>query len=486
MKHANINDQWRTASKRKFKNHIGKISFENLQLFGTNELVFKDGGINAICGLNGSGKSTLISAIKSILQIKVEREKDLILFKKIRGAKIHADLFLENTAKVSKIEYNSDLTILSDDITEGVPYLFIDLYSANEVLKLYHEKDIFEVVKDQLEPYNLKPHQLLEISQICGKEYSGVSIYEMEEVGQYSRFPYFKVISKNVEYGSDMMGFGEHALFYLYWNLISAGKDSIIIVEEPETFVSAYSQECLLNFIAKYSAENGIWFLISTHSPTILKNIPNKNIFLLNTTSDNEILITTPTDNTDYENFLRIKLEKIGVVFTEDEVSLYFAQTWMSHYSRTLEKQFTFQKLNGESQLKEALSFVKIDNSPFKIIGVFDGDMNGKLNGGIIEKFNWPHLVLPGLYAPEIELKNATIKSIPKLALRAHRSEIELKIIIDRLSTLDHHDWLIELEREIGFGMKGLVKILFSLWIEIPENVPLSDLSFEEFKKIFT
>lgn len=65
------------------------------------------------------------------------------------------------------------------------------------------------------------------------------------------------------------MGLGE--LSYIYWCLVRAPEHSILIVDEPETYLAHYSQTALLDVLAMFCSEKSIWGVIATHSFTILK-----------------------------------------------------------------------------------------------------------------------------------------------------------------------------------------------------------------------
>src|SRR5207249_4749613 len=102
------------------------------------------------------------------------------------------------------------------------------------------------------------------------KEYSECKIFEVPEYDEIEKFPYFKATSNGVSYGSETMGQGELSLLIVLWELLTLPKNSILLLEEPETHVSPRSQEALMNVIAQNIVEKGIWTIVTTHSPVIV------------------------------------------------------------------------------------------------------------------------------------------------------------------------------------------------------------------------
>ena len=55
-------------------------------------------------------------------------------------------------------------------------------------------------------------------------------------------------------------------------------KDTLLIIEEPETFISITSQTHFANYLGEQMAKKGVKVILTTHSPYILENIRNNNV----------------------------------------------------------------------------------------------------------------------------------------------------------------------------------------------------------------
>lgn len=68
MRSAKVQDYWRKAYKREYKNSILTLDLKGLNNLAEIEL---SKGVVAFCGLNGAGKSTIISAIKDLVGLSL-------------------------------------------------------------------------------------------------------------------------------------------------------------------------------------------------------------------------------------------------------------------------------------------------------------------------------------------------------------------------------------------------------------------------------
>ena len=58
------------------------------------------------------------------------------------------------------------------------------------------------------------------------------------------------------------MGLGEVSALYIYWCLSRAAENSILIVDEPETYLAHNSQSALIDVLAKFCSEKAFGVLL--------------------------------------------------------------------------------------------------------------------------------------------------------------------------------------------------------------------------------
>lgn len=455
MRSAKVNDYWRTLYKRNY-DHI----IENVNLNGVSGItnVELSKGIFAICGLNGAGKSTIISSLKDIFGLKTTSQ-DL---KKVDGKAVEANIIWKGEKKTLS---NKDRTKFIDiDGNQGI-INYIDYKQSTDILE-YLDQDNLEELLEQYDQNVLDKNALSDLNYIVGKEYDEVRLIEIED--EDSSIPYFKVNIHGIEYDSLSMGIGEHFLFYIYWLFNRIEKTGVVLIEEPETFISINSQKKLMNYIAKKSSEIGLSIIIATHSPYIIKNIRKENICIVSRYSKH-VSVIKPIYEKESLSSLGLEIPKRGCIFVEDYVAEIFLSVILSRNHSYLLKEYNIEYVHGETGITERLKFPYSDKFTYKIIGIYDGDMRGKINKDR-DKINWKYDFLPVSDAIEIEFKKCIKDNIHKLSILLNCKESKLIYSLSLIEGENHHDWLSDFAKELGVDILHLVNRLFDIWYEIEDN----------------
>ncbi|MBD2864644.1 ATP-dependent nuclease [Paenibacillus oceani] len=470
MRNAKINDHWRRTYNRNYPNKINSIKYENIPGLGSGNINF-NGGITAICGINGAGKTTFLSAILGMLQPNFIENSNIHLLK-IQNSSILGDLQINNESFSRGIDVIGDKIEVTQEGTE-VSSAWIDSSTyGNEMVSLFQDMRNIEELLDQHEPRLSSYEEINLTSYIIGKTYNSIMTYELElEVDKV--VPYFKVNCDGVEYGSELMGAGEISVLFILWQLQRVNNNSVLLIEEPETFLSPHAQEALLNVFAKFSEEKGLWFILSTHSPNILSRIPPKHVRLVSRLRNN-VRVIVPQDQS-YLNSLGIPIRKLGILFVEDRAAREFTKVWLSRYAPQLVSQLEIRDINSESKIKGILNDFPTFEGWLKIIGVFDADQSQRVN----ETFNWPYIFLPGVKSPEEELRNSAYAKPEYLAEISNRSLDMIHMVLSEIDGLNHHDWLVEFHRKLGITYEQLVFLLFETWHSCDSNSASAKNSFD-------
>ncbi|SES17672.1 ATP-dependent endonuclease [Psychrobacillus sp. OK032] len=457
MRTATITDHWKNVYDSKYSFKLENMIFENLKGLDYGEIHF-NGGITAICGTNGVGKTTLLQAIGSFL----ESEKPIFgnYFK--LG---EVNLVGEITIKATRIERN----VVIDDSKQKVstPEIvdinceWIDAsLEAPQLISFFAEMtNIVELLESEGE-MDLDEDELTMLSYIVGKQYDAVKIYETEYSDEVIR-PYFKVKYKGIEYGTEQMGLGELAVHLIFWRLNRIRRNSVLLLEEPETYLAPRSQEALLNAIAKISEKNKVWVIITTHSPVILTRIPPKHIRLLVNGKDSVKIIELES-NIDALQVIGVPNNKKGIIFVEDRAARVYVRYLIGKFAPNLLQEYEIIDVGGVkgiiNNLKNFPEYIKW----LKIIGIFDGDQREIIK----EKFNWPYLFLPGVEAVEQPFMRILDEKRELFAKLTGVSLDRIDIALTALEGKDHHDWLIELPEKLGLTYEQVIGYLFETGIQ--------------------
>jgi predicted ATPase len=133
----------------------------------------------------------------------------------------------------------------------------------------------------------LSPDACREVSNIIGQDYEAVRLIEHSFYGgQLAQ----SVILKRVglEYSEAFAGSGETSIVVLVHAIMSASEKSLILLDEPETSIHPKAQQRLQEFLLQQIITRKHQIVISTHSPTIINNLPPEAV---------KVMYIDPTDN---------------------------------------------------------------------------------------------------------------------------------------------------------------------------------------------
>ena len=478
MRTAKVRDQWRKLYEKTFKFKVSKITYKNLKGLGSGDVEFR-GGITAICGSNGVGKSTLLNAISSV--VSSERLTSVKLTNlKLEGSELFGEFVDSGQSVTRKVNIIRD-KIEADPDTIDVESVWID--SSLDAPKLI---DIFSNTTHLNELLEAEASKVLTesesslISYIVGKEYSNCEVFELE-LEAYGLVPYFKVVSNGAEYGSEAMGLGEISVHYLLWNLNRIEKNSVVLMEEPETYLAPRSQEALLDGIAKLAADKKLWVILTTHSPNIIRNIPLEHIRILNRIHEN-VEISTPNNNLESIYSLGLNPQKLGVILVEDRCAREFTKCWLGRFDPSITQQYEIIDIGSKEKILQQVENFPNAGSWLKIYGLFDGNERGQ-----IEEFNnkWKFSYLPGSQAPELFLKNIAVMMRNELSTISGRELSRINAALSNLEGRNYHDWIIEFPRQIGLGYEQLIAYLVQISMTNNDFYNLHLSAFHEFEEEF-
>lgn len=452
MRTARINDHWRRIKRREYFTYLKSINLNGC--IDINEVNVGD-GIQCICGLNGVGKSTIIAAIKAIIGLPLE-EQDRIKI----DERVFSGIFLYNSEEVecSSMKGNRLLDIVND--IECIKY--IDASQSFRVLEFFlHQENIDELI-EQSESTELETEIVKNINYLVGRDYEKIQMYELDEISNFDTIPYFIVSEGDMEYDTRKMGMGEHFLFYTYWMFLKTPENSLVIIEEPETFVGVNSQLGIMNIIAMLADEKGCSFLITTHSPYILQNISDDNIRIIARASDMVSVRTVKNEN-DIDTLLGIKQRISGTFFVEDDMAKIFLTQLLEHEAPDLSKKYLIEIAQSASQISQCLQFIKTENIRYSFIGVYDADQRETIN---IKKLKWPFVFLPVEKDVEREIIKylSEKKNVINLAEKLGKDIDDLLIALNSVRGEDYHDKIIDLCRNLSVELIVFIGVFYELW----------------------
>ncbi|WP_206922935.1 ATP-dependent nuclease [Alicyclobacillus suci] len=476
MRMARAKDHWRHVYENSYRYKVTSIELNELRGIGKGTISFS-GGITALCGLNGAGKTTILRAILGVLSKDPdELGLDDEIVNRLRGSNISASLFIDGKESGRTIAVSEE-NVSMEPQNSPIETVWIELFhQISQILDFYKQANFADLL--EASGYREADNEELEdLSYIVGRHYESGEIYEIEHP-QLDYVPYFTVSTGSADYGAEDMGMGEFAAFYIMWHLRRILKDSILLIEEPETFLAPKSQSALLDIVAKFSAKKRIWVIFTTHSPAILNRIPPEHIrFVARAAGD--VRISTPSKQTDFLLPLGVPVSKKGVILVEDKAAEQLTRCWLGLFRPSLIQDYDIVWAGSTTSIQRLLKdipFIKLSNW-LEIIGLFDGDQRGKIQ----DDYKWPFSFLPTSEAPEHFLMKAAYSSQERLADLLGRDVDSISRALSLLDGVNHHDWLTILPDYVAVSFEQCVSALFTIWASEPTSLTMAEEAFEQF-----
>lgn len=117
------------------------------------------------------------------------------------------------------------------------------------------------------------------IGKILGRKYKSIRLIE-HSLFTNDRAPTIILQSENLKYSEAFAGSGEFAVSILVHKVMDCAKTSLILLDEPEVSLHPAAQCSLMKFLSDQALKNKHQIVISTHSSSIIKDLPKEAIKL--------------------------------------------------------------------------------------------------------------------------------------------------------------------------------------------------------------
>lgn len=467
MRKAKETDYWDKVYKRKYPISLKKIDLNGLN--NINEIELSD-GVVVICGLNGAGKSTIISAIKTVIGMPLS-DHDI---HRINDCSIEGEFRINTQILHCSNREGERCCDFGMDISK---VKFLDCDESAKAQQFIIKQCNLEELIEQNEEYKFSEEEIEEINYLTGKRYAVCEVRELEDIEGIGTIPYFQVTVDDIEYNSSGMGSGEHFLLYLFWCINKFEKETILIVEEPETYVSIQSQMHFINYLGKQIAEKGIQVIMTTHSPHLLEHVKNQNIRIISRVG-NMTVIKVPDENMLAESILGIEVKCAGTLFVEDKVACDFLSIILEDKAPYILKRYTIEIVSGENAISKCLEFPRSEKIKYNFVGIYDGDMRSRLD---ISKLQWNGVFLPGEKPLEVLYREYLHcdKHVNSFCQSISKDKDDILTFLSTIDGADYHDWFEELRKHLAVDGRQLVRIFYNL-MEMDDAI---DVFIDELKK---
>lgn len=476
LREAKIDFIWKALYRRNYRTALTRIAYQSLSCLEDDEVEIS-ASITAIVGLNGIGKSTLLAAVAELLcrgSQQIAAGHNL----RLSGSSAQATILRDGSPiQISVSEIDGERKFAGEVGPEE--FGWIDPSLGTRIVHAIDDDIGFQSVLESLTPIRLDADELAAIAYLTKKSYSACEIYEVSDYGPFDRFPYFRVACADQTYGSERMGQGELSLLLIYWKLRDLPNDSVLILEEPETHVSPHSQNCLMNLLAKFSVEKGIWTVIATQSPTVIRRIPLKHVRLFSQVNGRTRLISAATLD-QVSNILGGGVAYRGALLVEDVSAKEFLRNILDELDPSFLMRFEIISVGSESAITAALKSMPRTGSWCTLVGLYDGDQSERLTNvdgdRLRAEAKWPFLFLPGTCDPDQLLRDSLTDSNARERLAELLAKPGEVVHLAAAHTMgcDYHDFVVEFSRFVGLDATVVRRAMTRLWLSTEQNCNLA------------
>lgn len=476
MRNASLTDSLRRlqSGAKEWPISISRLAITDIPTLGSLE-VSSTLPILVLSGPNGVGKTTLLRAVWAALDAK-NAAAQISADKKLLSGRALVQLASNKAQHTAEVEFSSgNINALSQ---AELPVTYIDV--AADVAQVQGALLAFGSTEEIINGVGSKALDAGELEQlnfILQRQYRQVTVYEVELSDEFGLAPFFEVAYGDNRYDSRTMGAGEAAAFYLWWKFDRSPKGSVILLEEPEAFLSFGCQETLAAHIVAQAASKLLCIVVSTHSAPLINLLPKECTKFISR-DERGIHITSSNPPRAYLHRLGIEAPLRALAFVEDSAGAEFTRLILEKFDPLLSRSIQIERRNGDGGVVTALRLTETLEGNLRFVAFLDGDIRGKLPDDVARSGAF----LPGNIRVERAFREMNAKSPEKLAELTGNPD--LSAILASLEGDDDHDWFEKLAKELAWSKAHLFQVLFGIWIRDTANLDAAKACYEEACKI--
>jgi energy-coupling factor transporter ATP-binding protein EcfA2 len=317
-----------------------------------------------------------------------------------------------------------------------------------------------------INPARLNKQDVTGLRAILGRKYEEVEVHTFDNDNLDRPYaPYIRARVGEAWVDSTMMSLGElwvhHVINFV---LRFASSNQVILVDEPEAFVSPRGQRAFIDEIARYALRSHVQIIIATHSPNIFESLPLKHLRICLSTHEGARLVV-PKNSSQVRDAIGVETPLHGVVFVEDDMAARMLASLLDLIHPLLSRSIDVVPSGGVQQAVQAAMVMRAA-ARLRTAIVLDGDQQNQppSTGDVAVMF------LPGTRPPEEELIEVVSRRPESLAERLGCDVDLIYAVHDTIRFTGHQDWLRRLASRLGTPEPVLFDAILRIWLERSAN----------------
>jgi energy-coupling factor transporter ATP-binding protein EcfA2 len=309
------------------------------------------------------------------------------------------------------------------------------------------------------EPETVGAGEPARLRQILGKSYEhvGWQAVDLDDL----ILPFFTARVDGRDYTSDMMSMGEVWVHYVLWVLRTASASSIVLIDEPEAFLSPTGHSAFLHEIARKALASKAQVVMSTHSTAMIAATPTTCLRVI-TNGAAGARISEPSTTAEALRVLGLEPGVRALVVVEDDFAAAVVTRTLTTLAADVAGTIEVVPAGGASSAIAAGGAL-MRSSRLRACVVLDGDQRD----GRPSDRRVPVVYLPG-DAPEVAISAPTRANPSALAARLGRTESAVDYALDANRFEDHHDWFTSAAVALGTSREALIDGAILVWLTEP------------------
>lgn len=446
-----LENSWNTNS---FPKHLESIELKNVRGWTGQKIEFKF-PITAVVRENGMGKSTIIQAAASVYKSQTDN----------RG--FFASDFFPDTPweELKRVEINAvikeggsshNISIRKhtarwrgNDVRKERYVRFLDL---KRITPIYSKQGYLRLAKKNLHEESSRifnPETLKRLSAIIGKPYT-LAKQATTNFDSTRPVPVLKI--NGGEYSGFHQGAGESTITELL--ALDIPQYSLVLIDEIETSLHPSAQRRLIRDLATVSRLKHVQFIVTTHSPYILDELPSyARIQILNDGEEKRIVLGVSSEFA--LSHMDDELHPEMDIYVEDDVAKILLEEIIAAIDLPILKRVQIISF-GSAQVGKSLGLMNIQGRfPRPTLIFLDGDQD-QCDGCML---------LPGTDAPERQIYN-NLNSINWPDISANLSRSHSDAAQKAMTLPDHHIWNKTVADRIICGGNDLWRAICRSWVK--------------------
>ncbi|STZ51318.1 Predicted ATPase [Mycobacterium senegalense] len=304
---------------------------------------------------------------------------------------------------------------------------------------------------------------------ILGRNYREVSIYGIPDSDHWADPHYQAVLDgSDAVISTPTMSLGELWVHWLIGWKMGYHQQAAHgwMIDEPETFLRAHGHRPLLDELVRLAVNSGSQLIVATHSPDILRHIPEGNIRFCARRDDK--LVVGPFPRAAHTSDLRgdaVLDRRHVVVFVEDSFAERMLGLLLRKFDSSLCNHVDILAASGSGNVVKLLTGAPT-TSPNSYVGVLDGDCRAPNQSTIPQALADRVLFLPGCMGPDEELIEVAASATDTLARSLGVDSWDVTSALDRCRFDGHQRRLNRLATGLDRNEDVLIDKLMDTWLE--------------------